>query len=538
MARTGFFLAHAAVVGLLLMTGMQSGLSWVVLLVVCGTFCIGIWDMLQVRHSLRRNFPLIGRGRWVMEHLRPFVRQYLIESDTDATPISRMFRSIVYQRAKGDLDSIPFGTRLDVNVEGYEWIGHSIAALNVEDMPGDPRVLIGGSRCRQPYSASLLNISAMSYGSLSSNALLALNKGAAEGGFYHNTGEGGLSEYHLAHGADVVWQIGTGYFGCRHSDGRFNPEKFARGASEPQVRMIEIKLSQGAKPGHGGILPASKNTEIIARVRGVTPHTEVVSPSAHTAFRSPVGLLEFVDQLRELSGGKPVGFKLCVGRESEFIAICKAMIETGIRPDFITVDGGEGGTGAAPLEYSNHIGMPLRDGLSFVTDCLIGFDLREEIRVIAAGKILSAFHLARTLALGADLCNSARGMMLALGCVQSLACNTNRCPTGITTQDPALVRGLDVEDKSARVARYHEETVDALRDITSSAGLRHPSELNRSHVHRRIDPHHISRLDEMYPYPEAGSFLTPPYPEAYRRYLEEASINTFLPGEQVLAEPA
>jgi glutamate synthase domain-containing protein 2 len=463
--------------------------------------------------------------------LRPFRAQYLLESETDGAPINRMFRAIVYQRAKGDLDSVPFGTKVDTYEDGYEWMGHSIAARNLQELDPDPRVRIGGADCAQPYSAALLNVSAMSFGALSSNAVRALNRGAALGGFYHNTGEGGVSDYHLEYEGDLVWQIGTGYFGCRSEDGGFSAERFRETVALPAIKMIEVKLSQGAKPGHGGILPASKNTDIIARIRQVPVGTEVVSPSAHRAFDSPRGLLEFLQRLRELSDGKPVGFKLCVGRKSEFIAICKAMVETGITPDFITVDGGEGGTGAAPLEYSNSVGMPLRDGLAFVVDTLIGFGLREQLRVIASGKIITGFHIARALALGADLCNSARGMMLAMGCVQSLECNTNRCPTGITTQDPRLIRGLDVADKGTRVARFHAETVHALLDLTSSAGLAAPGELRREHIFRRIDMATVRRYDELFPVPETGAWLAATASSSVYPYLRRARSDSFAPPE-------
>ncbi len=499
--------------------------GWLFVLLV-PAWALALHDSLQQEHSLRRNFPLVSRARWIAEYLRPFVRQYFIESDTSGAPLSRMFRTIVYQRAKRVDDTNPFGTQIDVYRDGYEWLSHSLDAVNVEDCDTQPRISIGSDACTQKYSASLLNISAMSFGSLSEAAVRALNRGAKLGNFYHNTGEGGLSPYHLQ-GGDLVWQIGTAYFGCRTDKGHFDAGKFQENAERDAVRMIELKLSQGAKPGHGGILPAAKNSPEIARIRGVEPGTRVISPSTHREFDTPIGLMEFLQKMRELSGGKPVGFKICIGRRREFVAICKAMIETGILPDFITVDGGEGGTGAAPLEYSNSVGMPLREALAFVDDCLIGFELRPQVRVIASGKILTGFHLIKNLALGADLCNSARGMMLALGCVQSLVCNTNRCPTGITTQDPALARGLVVEDKCRRVARFHGETMHTVVDLLSSSGYSTPSQLERSHIYRRVDQREVLRYDQLFPTVVPGSFLEPPYPEKYAEILEIASPGHF-----------
>ncbi len=373
-------------------------------LVICG-----VYDMLQTRHTLWRNFPVVGRGRWIMEALRPPLHQYFVESETEGGPVSRMFRTVVYQRAKRELDTVPFGTKVDVYRVGYEWMDHSLGALQEKDIDHDLRVMIGGPDCTQPYNASLFNISAMSFGALSNNAILALNGGAKLGGFAHNTGEGSISPHHLEKGGDLIWQIGTGYFGCRTKEGTFSEELFKEKVNHQNVKMVEIKLSQGAKPGHGGILPAHKNTPEIASIRNVKPYTQVDSPPTHTAFSTPLEMMHYIKKLRELSGGKPIGFKLCIGRRSEFVAICKAMIETGIKPDFITVDGGEGGTGAAPIEYTNSVGMPLRDGLAFAVDCLMGFDLKKDIKVIVSGKILTGFHIVKNLALGADLCNSARG---------------------------------------------------------------------------------------------------------------------------------
>lgn len=498
-------------------------------LIVVPAILVGVYDMFQKEHSLRRNFPLVSRGRWFLESLRPFLRQYLFESETDGVPVNRMFRSVVYRRAKGVRDTEPFGTKLDTYRDGYEWIAHSIAATDTHKIDINPRVQVGGPDCRQPYSASVLNISAMSFGSLSKNAVLALNGGAAKGGFAHNTGEGGVTPFHLEPGGDLIWQIGTGYFGCRSADGKFDAEGFKKTVSQPAIKMVEIKLSQGAKPGHGGILPAIKNTPEIARIRGVEPNTTVLSPPSHSAFSTPIEMMEFIRTLRELSDGKPIGFKLCVGRQSEFVALCKAMVETGIKPDFITVDGGEGGTGAAPLEFSNSVGMPLRDGLAFVCDCLSGFGIKGDIRVIGVGKIFSAFHLVRNLALGADMCYCARGFMLSLGCVQSLICNTNHCPTGVATQDAGLTAGLVVTDKTERVARFHNDTVEHLTEIIGAAGLQRPDELTRTHIYRRIDQDSIKRYDEVFEYVEVGSLLNEPYPARFMQAMSESTADSFLP---------
>ncbi|NBA84196.1 FMN-binding glutamate synthase family protein [Emticicia sp. CRIBPO] len=463
---------------------------------------LGVSDILQKKHTIKNNFPLIGRFRYILEDFRPEIMQYFVETDTEGSPINRLNRSLIYQRAKNETDTTPFGTRLNVYAEGYECMAHSMYPKKAEEVDKDPRVLIGGEACKQPYSASILNVSAMSFGSLSENAILSLNKGAKIGGFAHNTGEGGLSPYHLQNGGDLIWQIGTGYFGCRTESGDFNPVTFKINAAQPSVKMIELKLSQGAKPGHGGILPAKKNTLEIARIRGVKPFTDVLSPTYHTAFSNAEGLMHFIAELRDLSEGKPVGFKLCVGNKEEFTDVCKAMVKTGIKPDFITVDGGEGGTGAAPVEFSNSIGLPLEEGLTFVSDTLKAFDLKKDIRVIASGKVFDGFHIAKTLALGADLVNSARAMMMALGCIQALECHTNSCPVGVATQDKSLMKGLDVGEKSVRVANFHKNTIHSFVELLAAAGLAKSSELKRKHILKRTGPSKMVTFSELYPEPE------------------------------------
>ena len=480
---------------------------WWIMILIGPLVLLGFYDMTQTHHAIMRNFPILGRGRYIMEEVRPKLYQYFIESDTNGAPISRIFRSVVYQRAKKVLDTTPFGTQLDVYAEGYEWMNHSIGALDAHELEPHPRTTVGGSDCKQPYQASLFNVSAMSFGSLSKNAILALNGGARHGEFAHNTGEGGISPYHQREGGDLIYQVGTGYFGCRGEDGGFSPEKFRKTVNIPNVKMIELKLSQGAKPGHGGILPAKKNTREIAAIRGVEPGTDVLSPPFHRAFHSPIGLLELLQQMRELSDGRPVGFKLCIGRRSEFVGICKAMVQTGIKPDFISVDGGEGGTGAAPLEFSNSVGMPFREGLVFAVDALTGFDLKKDIKVFASGKIITGFHLFRALAIGADATLSARAMMLALGCIQALECNKNTCPTGVATQRQELVAGLSVADKRVRVANYHRETMESFVELMAAAGLRSPSAINRTHIYRRVSLNEVRRYDEIFPPLSPGCML-------------------------------
>ena len=474
------------------------------LVVIVPIAAIGFYDALQREHTVLRNFPVIGHIRYAMERIRPEIQQYFIETNVDAFPVEREFRALVYRRSKAELETQPFGTQRDVYQVGYEWATHSMAAHHA--LTEAPRITIGGERCSQPYSASLLNISAMSYGALSWRAVEALNRGARLGGFAHNTGEGGIADQHLE-GGDLIWQIGTGYFGCRTGGGSFDPDAFARQAHREQIKMIELKLSQGAKPGHGGVLPGVKVSEEIARIRLLEPGITVISPASHSTFADPIGLMQYIDELRRLSGGKPVGFKLCVGRRTDFFAMCRAMLETGLTPDFITVDGGEGGTGAAPLEFSNSVGMPARDAWVFVHNALVGTDLRDRIKVIASGKILSAFHMIRAIAIGADLCASARGMMFALGCIQSLRCNANTCPTGITTQNPALVYGLDVTDKTARVASFHRNTIRGFLELLGAMGLDHTDDLRPEHIFRRVDDLRVRTLAEIYEYLEPGQLL-------------------------------
>lgn len=457
----------------------------------------GLHDILQKKHTILRIYPIIGHLRYLFESVRTEMQQYFVESDLDGTPINREFRSLAYQRAKKANDTRAFGTIFDVYRDGYEWLNHSLAPTdcNGEDL----RVQFGGPNCDKPYSAAPLNISAMSFGALSRNAVMALNRGAKLGNFAHNTGEGGLSQWHLEHGGDLVWQIGTGYFGCRTQAGEFDAELFSQKAQLDAVKMIEIKLSQGAKPGHGGVLPAAKLTQEIADIRLVPMGEDVISPPAHSAFSTPTGLLEFVVKLRELSGGKPVGFKLCVGDKREFFCVCKAMLETGIVPDFITIDGGEGGTGAAPVELTNSVGTPLRDGLQFVHNTLIGIGVRDQLRIIVSGKVFSAFHMLRLMALGADTVNSARGMMLALGCIQSRHCNTDKCPTGITTQNPIRYKQLDVTDKGARVANYQHATISALAELLNILGLCGLHEVQARHINRRINQAVVQTYEDIYP---------------------------------------
>jgi glutamate synthase domain-containing protein 2 len=527
--RKAFIAIAAFLVTLTIMLGLTYPPLWWIAIFTFPIVLLGIYDLYQPKHSIVRNYPVVGRLRYFMEDLRPKVYQYFVESDTNGKPFSRLSRSLIYQRAKMENDTIPFGTQLDVYENGYEWLSHSIAAISHHELDENPRVLVGGPNCIQPYSASIYNISAMSFGSLSQNAILALNGGAKMGGFAHNTGEGGISDYHKNSGGDLIWQIGTGYFGCRHHDGKFNDDAFAEKAQAPQIKMIEIKLSQGAKPGHGGILPARKVTPEIARIRLVKEGFDVISPPAHSEFRTPLEMLGFVKKLRDLSGGKPVGIKLCIGRRSEFFAICKAMVETGTYIDFITVDGGEGGTGASPQEFSNAVGMPLREAVAFVYDVLTGFGLKKHIKIISSGKVASGFDLVKNIALGADLCNSARGMMFALGCIQALECNSNTCPTGVATQDASLMKGLVVEDKTVRVFNFHRLTVASAVELLGAAGLHHTHELTRAYVNRRMAPNIMQSYMETYPYIPEGSLLKTPYPIRFELGMALSTSASFVP---------
>lgn len=499
-------------------------LYWALALVL-PMLAIALIDLTQSEHSLRRNFPGTARFRWLFEWLRPFLRAYIVESDLDGRPFSHDERALVYARAKGDVDAHPFGTELDVYSGEYEWLAHSITPN--PQAPRDMRVVVGSDQCARPYSASRLNISAMSFGSLGQNAIEALNLGAKIGGFYHDTGEGGMSPYHLKHGGDIVWEIGSGYFGCRDAQGRFDPALFRDRASHDCVRMTEIKLSQGAKPGHGGLLPGAKVTAEIAATRNVPQGEDCLSPPGHSAFSTPKELVEFAARMRDLSGGKPVGIKLCVGFPHELFAIVKAMVATGIWLDFIVIDGAEGGTGAAPQELSDRVGMPLREGLIIARNALVGTNLKGQIRLAASGKVASGAAVAMNAALGADWCNAARAFMFSLGCVQSMRCHTDTCPTGVATQSPARQRGLVVPDKAERVARFHESTLHALHDIVVAAGLNSPDDFRPGHLRQRINVAEMRQMDEIYPFVAPGELLGGTEHKTLRRWWDAADADSF-----------
>ena len=498
---------------------------------------VGVYDLRQKKRSILRNYPVIGHIRFALEAIRPEIRQYFFEADNDAQPFSRAQRSLVYQRAKAQVDKRPFGTQLDVHAEGYEWINHSVApsALRSHDF----RITIGAGRA-QPYSASVFNISAMSFGALSANAIQSLNAGAKRGGFAHDTGEGSISAHHRKHGGDLIWEIASGYFGCRHDDGTFNADKFAANACDPQVKLIEIKLSQGAKPGHGGVLPGPKVTAEIAATRGVPEGVDCVSPASHSAFSTPVEMMHFIDRLRTLSGGKPTGFKLCIGHPWEWFAMVKAMLATGITPDFIVVDGAEGGTGAAPVEFTDHVGSPLQEGLLLVHNTLRGVGLRDKVKIGAAGKVTSAFDIARLMALGADWCNSARGFMFALGCLQAQTCHTGRCPTGVATQDPQRQQSLVVEDKTTRVFNFHQQTLHALQELVQAAGIEHPNQITAHHIVRRSRDQTVRSLAQLIltQLPDRALLESDlqALPQIYRTSWPRAAAGSFLlQGDEALA---
>jgi len=496
--RRDFYLGFVIILIVILLALVMIHHGWWFLLVLIPLVLVWIHDRLQRKHSILRNFPILGHMRFILECFRPEVQQYFVANDREERPYDRETRTIIYERAKNIRDTVPFGTQRDILLAGYEWALHSLNPKHVDDV--EARIYIGNSDCKKPYNASRLNISGMSFGALSANAILALNQSAKAGGFYHNTGEGGLSDYHLAGGGDIVWQLGTAYFGCRDKQGNFDAQVFTKAAKHKQVKMIEIKLSQGAKPSHGGILPAAKLTLEIARIRQVEMGQDVLSPSSHQAFRTPLELMTFITQLRQLTGGKPIGFKICIGQRAEFMAICKAMLETGITPDFITVDGAEGGTGAAPMEFANHLGLPLNEGLSFVHNVLVGAGLRDHIKIICSGKIATGFDMVCKMALGADLCNVARAFMMSVGCIQSRQCNANTCPTGVATQDKHLQKGLVVSDKYQRAQQFHGHTMHSFLEIIGAMGITNPSDIRPEWIMRRVSYNQVLNYRDIYDY--------------------------------------
>jgi len=533
---SAFALCLLAVPVLLAVHDLSSVWWWIGIACALALSALGIHDLTQQRHAILRNYPVLGHLRFFFEFIRPEIRQYFIENDTESTPFSRAQRSLVYQRAKGEPDNRPFGTQLDTGHQGYEWINHSMSPSKLDGH--DFRVWIGGKPgqpstsaepCTQPYHASVFNISAMSFGSLSANAILALNKGAAQGGFAHDTGEGSISQHHRVHGGDLIWEVASGYFGCRNDDGTFSEEKFIVNARDPQVKMIEIKLSQGAKPGHGGILPGTKVTTEIAEARGVPVGVDCISPASHSAFGTPVEMMHFIARLRRLSGGKPVGFKFCLGHPWEWFALVKAMLATGITPDFIVVDGAEGGTGAAPVEFTDHVGAPVQEGLLLVHNTLVGAGLRHQISLGCAGKVITAFDIARYMALGADWCNAGRGFMMALGCIQAQTCHTGNCPTGVTTQDARRQQALVVPDKAERVTRFHHHTLVALKELVQAAGLEHPQQITAHHIVRRLTDTEVRLLSNLLLQVAPGALLGPldDLPSVFRLYWPLASADSF-----------
>ncbi|WP_281967279.1 FMN-binding glutamate synthase family protein [Roseovarius nanhaiticus] len=511
--------------------------AWLWLLILTlPIVALGIYDHNQKAWTITRNFPVAGRMRWVFYKLRPYLRAYIVEDDLSGTPYSFDARNLIHARARGENDTHPFGTERETGAHDYHWLMHSIAP---EDQPDHaPRVTVGHDQTSKPYSASVLNVSAMSFGSLSANAIRALNIGAAKGGYYHDTGEGGVSDHHTQHGGDLVWEIGSGYFGARTKDGDFDPEMFRDTASSDQIKMTEIKLSQGAKPGHGGMLPGGKVTAEIARVRGIPEGQDCISPRGHKAFSTPIEMMEFVARTRDLSGGKPVGIKMCIGQPYEVFALMKGILETGIKPEFIVVDGGEGGTGAAPLELSDWVGTPLTEGLILMRNALVGCGLKNDIKLVAGGKIYSGMGLARNMALGADWCNAARAFMLSVGCIQSQRCHMDTCPTGVATQNAARQRGLIPEVQGPRSARFHQKTVEALVDMVAAAGLKHPSELQPHHMMHRVGPETALPMDVIHSFLPEGILLDAPEDTLYSDWWSAAQANSFKPGTDLIKRRA
>ncbi len=525
--RSFFYVSSIVAFLLVALIGISWPPFWWAMIIVIPYILVGIYDIHWARHNVLHNYPVVGHLRYALEFISPEIRQYFIETNENGKPYNRLQRNLVTARSKGINDTQPFGTQFDLLETGYVRGSHSLAPKKVDR--GEARVMVGGPDCKQPYDASRLNISAMSFGALSPTAVHALNAGAKRGGFAHNTGEGGLSPYHLAGGGDIIFQIGTGYFGCRTEDGHFDEDKFVTIAERDVVKMIEIKLSQGAKPAHGGVLPAAKVDEEIARIRGVPMGKDVISPPAHTAFDSPEGLIRWVDRLRDISGGKPIGFKLCLGRRHEFMAIVKAMLKTGITPDFITIDGAEGGTGAAPPEFTNKLGVPIDEALAFVQSCLIGANVRERMRVIASAKIVTGFDMVEKIALGADMCNMARPMLFALGCIQSIRCNTNTCPTGIATQDRARAKAVDVNLRQVGVAQFHEQTMESFLDLIGAMGLESPSQLLPEHIHQRMANELEKPYNKFQEYLEPGELLGDEIRSAFKGHWDKAQAESFAP---------
>lgn len=506
---------------------------WGIVLFSLAILALGTYDWFQPIRTVTRNYPVAGHIRALAYQLRPYFRAYIVEDDLSGTPYSFEARNLVHARARGETDTHPFGTERDVEGAEYHWVSHSICPAENPEI--DPRVMVGNSQTKKPYSASVLNVSAMSFGALSANAVLALNLGAKLGGFYQDTGEGGLSQHHLRHGGDIVWELGTGYFGACSNNHEFDPSQFHEKASNDQVKMTEIKLSQGAKPGHGGLLPAAKVTDEIAQIRGVPLHRDCSSPRRHSAFSTPIELMEFAAKMRELSGGKPVGLKLCIGHPHEPFALAKAMLETGIRPEFIVVDGGEGGTGAAPIELSDWVGMPLSEGLVLMRNALVGAGMKDEVRLVASGKVYSGMGLALNIAQGADWCNAARAFMFSIGCIQAQRCHLDTCPTGVTTQKKSRQRGLVPEVQGERAARFHKRTLEALADIVAAAGFNHPQDLEPHHIMHRTGPESSAPMDEVHQFLPKGILLEAADETIYANWWAAAQANSFLPATDLVS---